>query len=486
MRANRHIPEAEGQPSLFFTRLAQWSEAPRVVGLFQTVVDTPLSLPLPFLHVRLYQLLIDHLLQQLGLPQSDGAQEWEWKPLYQFGQSVDPHYFTEASIHQLLEQWPAIDAEQRRLMVSVLSGYFHLRRAGFPNCYPAATMPVADLERWVRIFPAEWTWASLRILRRLGFTTMASRQGFRAFVRFTDGEFEPRYDPNSLRRWFSECWRAVPVVPGDVPEEKRAYPANTIAAAFSDRLAAVGVEGPCGYIPDCVHCPLSDQCRWYNAPISERPGPSEILALVRRGHAEHLRTDQLLQGLYKLQDADAERVRTALNDMPLREIASLSFQELEERFGFHWLLPERLGVTIELGRRFNEERMAVGRTFQTPWDVFRHFRIRLRDLKQEQFIVVLLDNKKRFLDDLVITQGTLSSSPVHPREVFNAAIRGSAASVVVVHNHPSGDPQPSREDIHVTQQLMKVGDLVGIPVLDHIIIADDQYVSMLEQGLLKG
>jgi DNA repair protein RadC len=117
--------------------------------------------------------------------------------------------------------------------------------------------------------------------------------------------------------------------------------------------------------------------------------------------------------------------------------------------------------------------------------VFKHFRIRLRDLKQEQFIVVLLDNKKRYLNDLVITQGTLNTSPVHPREVFNAAIRERAASVVVVHNHPSGDPNPSREDIHVTQQLIKVGELVGIPVLDHVIIADDLYLSMLEQGLLK-
>jgi DNA repair protein RadC len=247
----------------------------------------------------------------------------------------------------------------------------------------------------------------------------------------------------------------------------------------------MGLSGPCGYIPDCERCPLSDECRWYNAPASERPGPSEILALVRRGHVEHLRTDQLLQGLYNLGDGDGSQMRTQLAGTSLRALASMSVQELDAAFGFDRLLPERLSVTFELCRRFNEERMSVGGAFQTPWDVFKHFRMRLRDLKQEQFIVVLLDNKKRYLNDLVITQGTLNASPVHPRDVFNAAIRERAASVVIVHNHPSGDPKPSREDVHVTQQLIKVGELVGIPVLDHIIIADDLYISMLEQGLMK-
>jgi len=201
---------------------------------------------------------------------------------------------------------------------------------------------------------------------------------------------------------------------------------------------------------------------------------------------EHLRIDELLQGLCNLPASAAEQVRQRLGSTTWRSLAGCSAQELEEAFGFQDHLPEQVAVTIELCRRFNEERMEVGDSFQTPWDVFKHFRIRLRDLKQEQFIVVLLDNKKRYLSDLIITKGTLNSSPVHPRDVFNAAIRERAASIVIVHNHPSGDPQPSREDVHVTQQLIKVGELVGIPVMDHVIIADDQYVSMLEQGLLKG
>jgi DNA repair protein RadC len=108
----------------------------------------------------------------------------------------------------------------------------------------------------------------------------------------------------------------------------------------------------------------------------------------------------------------------------------------------------------------------------------------MRDLKQEQFIVVMLDNKKKYLSDKVITQGTLNSAPIHPRDVFHSAIRESAASVVIVHNHPSGDPTASKEDIAITRHLMEAGELVGIPVLDHVIIADEKYTSIMEQGLI--
>jgi DNA repair protein RadC len=485
MRVTSDAVQAAPEPSRFFARLADWEQTSHAVDTFERVLNHPVSTPQPLFYSRLYRHLIDLLLKRLSLPHSDGASEWEWKPLYDFGQTVDPFYFTEGAIQKLLERWPVIDHDKRQIMLAVLAGFFHLRRAGFPNCYPSPLVPVHELERWVRIFPADWAWESLYVLRQLGFATMSSRWAYHAFVRFSEGQFEPHLDENSLRRWYSECWRAGALQAGQGDEQAQPYQANFVASAFAGRLSSMGLSGPCGYIPDCERCPLSDECRWYNAPASERPGPSEILALVRRGHVEHLRTDQLLQGLYNLGDGDGSQMRTQLAGTSLRALASMSVQELDAAFGFHRLLPERLSVTFELCRRFNEERMSVGGAFQTPWDVFKHFRMRLRDLKQEQFIVVLLDNKKRYLNDLVITQGTLNASPVHPRDVFNAAIRERAASVVIVHNHPSGDPKPSREDVHVTQQLIKVGELVGIPVLDHIIIADDLYISMLEQGLMK-
>lgn len=476
-----HEPHSE--PSLFFIRLEEWNEAERAAEVFQRTLNRPITTPQPVFCTRLYHHLINFLLTQLRLPHSHGAAEWEWKPLYQFVQVVDPFYFTESAISELLEQWPVVGYEARQVIISVLSGFFQLRRTGFPDCFPAPLLPVHEVERWTRIFPAEWAWDSMKPLRRMGFATMTSREGYRTFVRFSEGAFDAEPDSSAMRRWHAECWRAAGRCPNE--EASRPYQANFVAATFTGWWRALGFNGPCRFIPDCASCPLTADCRWYNAPASERAGPSEVLALVRRGHVEHLRTDQLLHGLYNLKAEDAAGLRGDLAGTSLRQLAAMSFQELDSAFGSHWLLPERLSVTFELCRRFNEERMSVGGTFQTPWDVFRHFRMRLRDLKQEQFIVVLLDNKKRYLNGIMVTQGTLNTSPVHPREVFNAAIRERAASVVVVHNHPSGDPQPSKEDIHVTRQLIKVGELVGIPILDHIIIADDLYISMLEQGLMK-
>ncbi|HKI96837.1 MAG TPA: DNA repair protein RadC [bacterium] len=485
MRVTSNLTDAAGAPSLFFVRLAEWDEAVRAAETFDRVLNNPVSVPQPVFYSRLYQHLIEYLLDRLQLPSSHGAAEWEWKPLYQFGQSVDPYYFTESAVQELLERWPVIGYENRQILTSVLMGFFHLRRSGFPACYPSALLPVHEIDRWTRIFPPEWSWDCVQVLRRMGFATMSSRQGYRTFVRFTDGLFDADLDATAMRRWQSECWRAGPITPGAAHETVAPYQANFIASSFTGVWGAMGFNGPCSFIPDCANCPLSGDCRWFHAPVSERPGPSEVLALARRGHVEHLRTDQLLGGLYDLKEQEAVQLRSGLTGDSLRALAAMSFQELDATFGQHWLLPERLSVTFEVCRRFNEERMAVGGAFQTPWDVFKHFRIRLRDLKQEQFIVVLLDNKKRYLNGIVITQGTLNTSPVHPREVFNAAIRERAASVVIVHNHPSGDPQPSKEDIHVTRQLIKVGELVGIPVLDHIIIADELYISMLEQGLMK-
>jgi len=98
----------------------------------------------------------------------------------------------------------------------------------------------------------------------------------------------------------------------------------------------------------------------------------------------------------------------------------------------------------------------------------------------------LLDVKNRLIRDLRISEGTLTASLIHPRESFRDAIRESAASVIFIHNHPSGDPTPSREDIAITEKLENAGETLGIKVLDHIIVADGGYTSMLEKGYMRG
>ena len=108
----------------------------------------------------------------------------------------------------------------------------------------------------------------------------------------------------------------------------------------------------------------------------------------------------------------------------------------------------------------------------------------LRTLAVEQFWVLLLDGKHRLLKTARVSEGTLTTSLVHPREVFRMAVAEGAAAVIVTHNHPSGDPEPSAEDAAVTKRLTEAGRLLGIPVLDHIIIGGDGHVSLCERGAL--
>ena len=121
---------------------------------------------------------------------------------------------------------------------------------------------------------------------------------------------------------------------------------------------------------------------------------------------------------------------------------------------------------------------------RTPRDVFDLYRVRLQDLPVEQFHVCALDSQHRMTRDVLVTRGTLNSSLVHPREVFREVIAERAAAVILVHNHPSGDPTPSPDDRAVTEQLVAAGRLLDIPVHDHVIVGRGRYASFAEAGLI--
>lgn len=123
---------------------------------------------------------------------------------------------------------------------------------------------------------------------------------------------------------------------------------------------------------------------------------------------------------------------------------------------------------------------------RTSQEIFERFHAEFRDRKREVFVSLMLDGKHRILREERVSVGSLTSSIVHPREVFVSAIRESADAVVFVHNHPSGDPTPSLEDIEITNRLVEVSHLVGIRVLDHIVIGEDSYASFHERGLIHG
>jgi DNA repair protein RadC len=207
--------------------------------------------------------------------------------------------------------------------------------------------------------------------------------------------------------------------------------------------------------------------------LDQGPGAltaAELIAVVLRTGAEG--ENALAQG----------RAVMDLCGGSLRRLVSSSLTELCAIKGVGPVKAAQIQAVLELAKRFGEEEFVPGMPFRGSADVYAHFRERLGSEAYEQFYAVLLDNKHRKLRDVRISQGSLTSSVVHPREVYIAVIRESAAAVIFVHNHPSGDPTPSQEDLLLTRRLREVGELVGIRVLDHVIIGKGRYISFVDDG----
>jgi len=139
-------------------------------------------------------------------------------------------------------------------------------------------------------------------------------------------------------------------------------------------------------------------------------------------------------------------------------------------------------AALELGRRSVGERPFRGQRIKAASDVWAHFRARLSTSPVEEFWCISLDVRHRVLSDRCIARGSLTGVGVHPRDVFRPLIRESAAAAIFCHNHPSGDPTPSTQDIVLTKRLREVGELCGIALLDHVVVAADGYVSISERG----
>ena len=168
----------------------------------------------------------------------------------------------------------------------------------------------------------------------------------------------------------------------------------------------------------------------------------------------------------------------------LRRLAQRPNAELLRTPGIGPTKAARLVAAFELGTRAAREERPPVQRIREPEDVLRLFGSRLRDLQVEEFHLLALDSQSQVTRDVLITRGLLNSSLVHPREVFRAAIAEAAAGIILVHNHPSGDPTPSADDQAVTRQLVAAGELLDMPVYDHVIVAGDRFTSFATRGLL--
>jgi len=168
-------------------------------------------------------------------------------------------------------------------------------------------------------------------------------------------------------------------------------------------------------------------------------------------------------------------------------IAQAGISEIRGKNGVKGIGPAKIAeikAAIELGRRHQKPSLA-GATFCSSGDVASYYQPRMKDLKKETFRCALLDTKNKIIKDEVVSIGSLTASIVHPRDTYKAAVRESAAAVIFIHNHPSGDIKPSQEDILLTRRLVQAGEVLGIQVLDHIIIGDGRHFSFRDNGLIQ-
>ncbi|RKY18872.1 MAG: hypothetical protein DRQ55_12195 [Planctomycetota bacterium] len=168
----------------------------------------------------------------------------------------------------------------------------------------------------------------------------------------------------------------------------------------------------------------------------------------------------------------------------LRRMRRLSVRELAAQLDDDQTDALRLACGLELGRRAALVEPPFGRSVVGASDLESHLRGRLSGLEKEVFLVMLLDAKHRLVRTERVSEGCLTWSVVHPREVYAPAVREGAGAVIVAHNHPSGDPSPSRQDVAVTARLARVGALLGIPLLDHLVVGHGRVVSLRAEGHL--
>jgi DNA repair protein RadC len=221
----------------------------------------------------------------------------------------------------------------------------------------------------------------------------------------------------------------------------------------------------------------------HDLPLSERPRER-----LQKLGAEALSAQEILAVILGRGVAGESVMVTAQRLLSefgnLKGIADASVEELSQVRGIGIAKAAQIKAAFELSSRLEGYAEAGDKpVVKTPEDVNSLVRGRLRGKKKEYFLALLLDTRNQLIKVAEISIGSLDTSIVHPREVFKEAISASAASVVFVHNHPSGDPEASEDDIRLSKRLAEAGELVGIEVLDHIIIADKKFLSLKREGL---
>ena len=227
---------------------------------------------------------------------------------------------------------------------------------------------------------------------------------------------------------------------------------------------------------------------WYHLRIKEWPEEERPREKLLKAGAHELTNSELIALLLGSGTSGVSAVslakRMLVEYSHLSDLACASVKELTRMKGVGEASCARLLAAFEIGRRIESGPSSKKLKISSPVDIYKVYAPLLRDKRMEIFKIVLLNSGNRIIRDVTITQGIINSSIVHPREVFKPAIDYLAAGIILLHNHPSGEKKPSIEDKRVTEQIFKAGEMLDIPVLDHIIIAKDGYFSFVENSII--
>lgn len=207
---------------------------------------------------------------------------------------------------------------------------------------------------------------------------------------------------------------------------------------------------------------------------AERLSDKELLTVIIRSGTKNERADEV-----------AMKILEHCGEDGLQALWNFNSEELINIPGIGKVKAIQLQCVCELARRMARGKRLYGTRISSPEDVVLYYNAQLKSRQKECVILIVLDGKNRIISDEVISVGNTHSSIADPREIFLAALKKNGVSVILLHNHPSGDPTPSKEDILITERIEKAGNLLGIPLKDHIILGDNLYISLRAEGHLK-
>ena len=226
--------------------------------------------------------------------------------------------------------------------------------------------------------------------------------------------------------------------------------------------------------------------------MKEIPNENRPYERCEKDGPEHLSDSELLSVLIRTGSQEQNSLELASSILALNYpddgmlgLMHLTLPKLTSLKGIGRVKAVQLMCVGEISKRIWKRKARENQTaFCIPKAVAEYFQEDMRHLRQEQFYIMLFDTKQKLIRDVLISKGTVNTSLASPREIFIQALKYEAVSLILVHNHPSGDPSPSKQDIALTQKVLEAGSLIGIGLLDHVVIGEHSYVSMKERGLI--